>query len=77
MKFILEGQEEQEKPTFGEVAKHQFFICRNGRLCQKLDSNNAHILTQSDGKPRADSYSTWTSEIYVTRILPTVVRIEY
>jgi hypothetical protein len=56
------------KPTFSDVKENQFFICRRGRLCQKIGFDRYNVITNSDGLPYSDRGVTLVSDS-VERIL--------
>ena len=77
MKFILSETVKEKQLTFADVADNQFFVDRNGWLCQKVYCNRYHQITDRKGKPYADYYdNVYTSEP-ILRILPNVERIEF
>ena len=77
MKFIIE-EKEVKKSTFGQVAENQFFVNKDGCLCQKVTNKAYHILANSTGKP----YASFTeegvpSEREIQRICETITKIEF
>lgn len=76
MKFIYKEQEEK-KITFNDVKENQFFICHQGRLCQKVTKTSAYIIADEKGKPNADRYSSLHEYLEINLILPEVERIEF
>lgn len=77
MKFILSETAKEKQLTFADVAVNQFFVNRDGWLCQKLSIDAYIQITNSTGEPYADYYSDEAAGQPIERILPNVERIEY
>ena len=79
MKFILSEPIEEKQLTLADVAVNQFFVNRDGWLCQKVWGDAYIQIANSKGELYADYY---TDELELTnqpiqRILPNVERIEF
>lgn len=76
MKFIY-VEKAEKAPTFGDVQTDQFFVDRDGYLCQKSGAQSLTVVAKPDGTP----YSTWLEKISPTReikrIIPLVEKIEF
>lgn len=74
IKFV---QQENKKPTFGDVKVNQFFINLNGCLCQKVHSSSYICIASHEGDPYADYYTSQDDSIEINKVLPEVERIEF
>lgn len=77
MKFILSEPVKEKQLVLADVAVNQFFVNRNGWLCQKVVSDSYLQITNREGKPYPDFYDGEDPDQPVQRILPNVERIEY
>ena len=76
MKFIYEIEPKKKQLTFADVAENQFFVCDEGYLCQKVDSEFACTIADPDGDPSCN-YITVEDDHPITRILPKIAKIEF
>ena len=77
MKFILSKPPEEKQLVFDDVVVNQFFVNRDGWLCQKVESDSYLQITDCEGAPYADYYAGEYVNLSIQRILPNVKRIEY
>ena len=74
--FIYD-EHNMDSPTFGHVHHDQFFICRSGYLCQKVNINTYIDIADSDGRPAANVVTEVDANRFIKRILPKVLKIEF
>ncbi len=76
MKFIL--QEPTALPiTFGDVEENQFFVDKDGYLCQKCSYKLCNYIADHNGKPFSDRREIFSSNSIIQKILPKVAKIEF
>jgi hypothetical protein len=81
IKFIVEEERqivEQDKDlTLADVEEGQFFVDKQGQLCQKYWEACYCVIADENGEPLGGSEDCeWNSRV-VSRILPKVKRIEF
>lgn len=80
VKFIY-GKEikgkQQDKLTLIDVKNNQFFVSREGYLCQKMDDMSYITITDKQGRPSCD-YVEGPDDMPIARLLShEVKKIEY
>lgn len=76
IKSITE-QQETTAPTFGDVKINQFFVSIEGNLYQKTTGIGANRIARFDFTPYALANVVFYDSEVITRILPTVTKIEF
>lgn len=76
MKIIFE-ESENKNITFGDVSENQFFVCTDNILWQKVGTRTANQITSPDGTPYADASDSWDTLDQISKIIPTISKIEY
>lgn len=76
IKFIT-AEETKEELTFGMVKENQFFVNRDGDLCQKCNGEEANIIASPDGSPWAVNCLSFSESKLIKRILPEITKIEF
>jgi hypothetical protein len=77
MKFIFAEVEKPNSPIFGDVEINQFFVDKEGFLCQKEDARLFSVIAFPDGSPCCLACRNGVDDMPITRILPKVKRIEF
>jgi hypothetical protein len=79
IKFIVEEAlaEENESLTLADVEEGQFFVNKEGQLCQKYWEACYFVIADENGEPLGDSVDCEWNYRVVSRILPKVTRIEF
>ena len=77
MKFILSETIKEKRLTLADVIVNQFFVNKEGSLCQKVSHSSFNQITNALGEPYSDFYDGEDSDQPIQRILPNVERIEY
>jgi hypothetical protein len=76
MKFIYEKQTKDKQLTLKDVENNQFFVCKNGYLCQKECSESYVVIADGEGNPSCECFDSDEDE-QIQRILPRVEKIEF
>lgn len=66
----------QRQPTFGDVAINQFFVNRDGDLCQKNRSAGYSIIAIPSGRPWS-AHRKASDNQGIERMLPNIDNINY
>lgn len=76
IKFITE-QDKQVIHLFKNVCVNQFFIHKQGYLCQKSTGSSFCMIADEDGEPYSDYYDDIDGDYAIQKILPKVIKIEF
>lgn len=76
MKFIYAKKEKNKELTLRDVEENQFFVCKDGYLCQKIDSTDYVTIADEKGNPTCNTYAE-PEDAPIVRILPRVEKIEF
>lgn len=76
MKFIYEKQEKKKDLTLKDVQTNQFFVCKDGYLCQKANEEEYITIADNEGYP-SSNYFECGKYMPIARLLPLVERIEF
>lgn len=77
MKFIYDEKDVTTQLTLCEVWTNQFFVF-DGYLCQKVSHFKINIIANPEGTPCASTHAVDDpTEMLVSRLLPTVIKIEF
>lgn len=80
IKFHYEEPQDSKDLTLDDVECNQFFVNRNGELCQKVTARTYNRITNTHGLPEGEAldyqYNNPT-DIEIQRVLPRVEKIEY
>jgi hypothetical protein len=76
MKFILEENQETKLPSLKDVEINQFFVHKDGPLCQKTTNTSFVLIADSNGQPYSEHFEEQFN-LRINRILPKVVKIEF
>jgi hypothetical protein len=77
MKFIFAEIEKQKFPVFEDVEINQFFVDKEGYLCQKEDARLFSVIAFPGGSPCCLACQNGVDDMPITRILPKVKQIEF
>lgn len=67
---------ETKPPVFGDVDENQFFVDRQGRLCQKSSSSYCAIIANRVGTPLSTRRNVGIDE-QIERVLPHTNQIKF
>lgn len=76
VKFIT-NENNDVQPTFDMVRNDQFFVDANGWIAQKLNSSFYFTIADPDGIPASIYHDDAKPKMKITRVLPTVTKIEF
>ncbi len=77
MKIIFEKEENQDKQlTIADVEENQFFVCKDGYLCQKITDSRYNTIAKSNGQLYS-GYFSCEAHYPIKRILPKITKIEF
>lgn len=77
IKFHAEETSEEREPRFGDVRNSQFFIDKDGYLCQKIDDDSFQNIANEQGSPVAFSENDADPNTIIQKILPKVTKITW
>lgn len=77
MKIIFEPTPAQKPLSLEDVQVNQFFINKQGYLCQKVASISYNSIADELGDLYSAHFANQLSNVPIQRILPKAVKIEF
>lgn len=77
MKFIYEKQTKDKQLSLRDVEINQFFVCKEGYLCQKMNYGGSFVtIADDEGNPSCSNFNC-DEDMPIKRLLPIVEKIEF
>lgn len=73
----IDFENDNTKLTFNNVKTNEFFICWQGKLCQKMNDRNANIIANKDGSSCADRYDNIVYNMPILKILGKALNVTW
>ena len=74
---VIFEKKQSEELTFEDVEENQFFVCKEGFLCQKSTRTEYNIIAKPDGSVYSTSPVSVRRTIKIERLIPKVTKIKF
>ena len=77
IEFIQKENQQPKPPTLADVKSNQFFISKDGWLCQKRTSTSYIIIANYKNSPFADYSYDVNVDMVIGKVLPEIEFIKF
>jgi hypothetical protein len=75
--FKITVEQPENNLRFRDVKDNQFFVDKDGELCQKINSNSCVTIADENGVPDCYHWDEVDGDMIVRKIFAKVLKIEF